>query len=201
MDINENNFNVESLKDMVQGKHTSQTKIQVSVGEYNPTVTRKVGDTWTDSEGVQWEQKEGYAARIESEWRKEVREQLYSFPNCRKESCTCFKPNRFDKKMRTIHGMCFDCVIDMEHKLKLEGKYKEYEKEKMKQNALAWLREAEADKDAIIEEMTRSMTFVTADGDVEKWKNNVNPDELRQKIEEEFLKLKNEILSNFEVDT
>lgn len=199
MDINERNFNPESLKQMLDGKHASQNKIQVSVGDYNPTVTRKVGDTWTDSDGIKWEQKEGYAARVESEWRKEVREQLTSFPNCRKETCTCFKPNRFDQKMRIIHGMCLDCVVDMEHKLRLEGKYKEYEQEKMKQNALAWLKEAEADKDAIIEEMTRTLTFVTADGDVEKWKNKVNPEELRQKIEEEFLKLKTEILSKFEV--
>lgn len=199
MDINERNFNPESLKQMLDGKHSSQNKIQVSVGEYRPTETRKVGDTWTDSDGILWEQKEGYAARVESEWRKEVREQLNSFPNCRKETCTCFKPNRFDQKMRIIHGMCLDCVVDMEHKLRLEGKYKDYEQEKMKQNALAWLKEAEADKDAIIEEMTRTLTFVTADGDVEKWKNKVNPEELRQKIEEEFLKLKTEILSKFEV--
>jgi hypothetical protein len=103
--------------------------------------------------------------------------------------------------MKSIHGMCFDCVIDMEHKLRLQGNYKEYEQEKMKQNALAWLQQAERDKDAVIEELTKTLTFVIADGDVETWKNNTDPEKLKEQIEEEFLKFKNDILSKFEVNT
>lgn len=200
MDLNEKNINAESLKQMLEGKHSSQNKVQVAIGTYNPTITRKVGDTWTDSDGILWEQKEGYAARVESEWRKEVREQLNTFPNCPKETCTCISPTRLDNKMRIYHRMCFDCVIEMEHKLRIQGKYEDYEKEKIKQNALAWLKEAEADKNAIIEEMTKSLSFVSSNGDIETWKNNFDPEEMRQKIEEEFLKLKNQILSNIGVD-
>ena len=49
-------------------------------------------------------------------------------------------PKKIDQKMKRIHGMCFDCVVDMEHKIRLEGKWDEYEKRKVKENALAWLK-------------------------------------------------------------
>jgi hypothetical protein len=39
-----------------------------------------------------------------------------------------------DEKMWNIHKICFDCVIDMEHQLRIEGKYDEYEKRKVKEN-------------------------------------------------------------------
>jgi hypothetical protein len=202
MDINENNFNVESLKDMLQGKHTSQTKIQVGYkSDGEPAPIRSVGERWFDADGFEWEQKQGYAAKLGKEWQQELHKERNTFKNCSKEVCTCEFPNRLDKKMQASHGMCFDCVIEMEHKLRIQGKYKEYEQEKLKQNALAWLKQAEQDKDAVIEELSRSLTFVTSDGDVEKWKNTVDPEELKNKIEEQFLTFKEEILSKFEVDT
>lgn len=198
MEFNEKNINPEVLKQMLKGTHSSQNKIQVTVGDYNPTITRKVGDTWTDSEGVLWEQKEGYTARVESEWRKDVRDQLKSFSNCPKETCTCIAPSRLDEKMRIFHRMCFDCVLKMEHKLKLEGKYKEYERERVKNNVLAWIQEAEKDKNSIIEELAKSLEFVNSNGMVEKWSNNIDPEELRNKIENDFEKLKNDLLSKLE---
>jgi hypothetical protein len=201
MDLNENNINLESLKDMFEGKHTSQTKIQVGyTNEGEMVQTRAVGERWFDADGFEWEQKQGYALKLGKEWQQELHKEKNTFKNCPKEDCTCQFPNRFDKKMQAFHGMCFDCVIEMEHKLKLQGKYKEYEQERIKQNALAWLKQAEQDKDSVIEELTRSLTFVTVDGDVEKWKNTADPEELRNKIEEEFIKFKEEILSKFEVD-
>jgi hypothetical protein len=202
MDLNEKNINVESLKQMVEGNHASQHRIQVGYnGEGGPAPVRAVGERWFDSDGNEWEQKNGFASKLGKEWQQELHSYLNSFRNCPKETCTCEFPNRFDKKMKSIHGMCFDCVIDMEHKLRLQGNYKEYEQEKMKQNALAWLQQAERDKDAVIEELTKTLTFVTADGDVETWKNNTDPEKLKEQIEEEFLKFKNDILSKFEVNT
>jgi hypothetical protein len=128
MDLNESNINVESLKQMLQGKHTTQNKIQVTVGDYAPTVSRKVGEKWTDEDGNEWEQKEGYATKLGKEWQQELRKELSTFSNCPKEVCTCTLPNHLDKKMKAIHNMCFDCVIAMEHKLRIQGKYKEFYK-------------------------------------------------------------------------
>jgi hypothetical protein len=106
--------------------------------------------------------------KLGKEWQQELHQYLNSFPNCQKEVCTCTMPKRIDEKMKTIHGMCFDCVIEMEHKIRLEGKWEEYEKEKVKQNALAWLKEAEKDKNLIAEELSK-VEFANSFGDSEKW--------------------------------
>jgi len=194
------NIKIDSVKDvekLLKGTHESQNKLQFGMAEYAPTVTRQVGDKWVDSEGIQWEQKEGYVARVESEWHKEIREQLNSFPNCRKETCTCIQPKRLDEKMRRIHGMCFDCVIDMEHKLKLEGKWEEYEREKMKNNALAWLEEAEKDKNMMAEELSK-VEFANSFGDMEKWDVQKTKDEILSKLEDEFQKFREDFIQKLE---
>ena len=188
---------IQDVKNILAGTHEYQNKLQFGMAEYAPTVTRKVGDKWVDSEGIEWEQKEGYVARVESEWRKEVREQITSFPNCNKETCTCTQPKRLDEKMRAIHGMCFDCVVKMEHKLRIEGKWEEYERERVKQNALAWLKEAEADKNVIAEELSKA-EFVNSFGDVEKWDTNRTKEELLRTIEEEFKKFREDFISKLE---
>ena len=109
----------------------------------------------------------------------------------------CTLPKRLDEKMRAIHGMCFDCVIEMEHKLKIQGKYKEYEREKMKKNALAWLDEAERDKNLIADELSKA-EFVNSFGDVEKWNVNTTKEELLKKIEDEFQKFREDFIQKLE---
>ena len=197
MELNEKNINVESLKQMLEGRHSSQNKIQVGYTN-DKHEHHDLGERWTDDDGNEWEQKDGYAIKLGKEWQQELHEYLTTFKNCPKETCTCTMPKRLDEKMKSIHGMCFDCVIDMEHKLKIQGKYNEYEKEKVKQNTMAWLEQAEKDKNYVIAELTKSLEFVNSNGMVEKWSNNVDPEELKNKIEEEFERFKQETLSNLE---
>jgi hypothetical protein len=188
----------DDIQKMVKGEHSSQNKIQVSVSDdYKPTITRHVGDKWTDADGNEWEQKDGYALRLGKEWQQELQKELSSFANCPKETCTCDFPNRYDKKMKAIHGMCFDCVIAMEHKLRIQGKYEEYEREKIKSNALAWLAEAEKDKDILADTLSR-LEFTNEFGDVEKWNTNFNKEELLEKITIEFENFKKMILEQLE---
>jgi len=188
----------EDIRKMVKGEHSSQNKIQVTVGdEYKPTITRNVGDKWTDEDGNEWEQKQGYAVKLGKEWQQELHNDLHSFPKCPKETCTCTLPKRNDTKMRAIHGMCFDCVIDMEHKLRITGKFKEYEKEKLKRNAMAWLDEAEKEKEILADTLSR-LEFTNEFGDIEKWNTHVNKEELLDKISQQFEQFKKEFLEKME---
>jgi hypothetical protein len=199
MDLNEKNITPESLKKMLTGTHETQNKIQIGyTGEATPTEIRNIGDKWTDSDGNEWEQRNGYAIKLGKEWQQELREYLNEFKNCPKETCTCTMPKRLDEKMKVIHGMCFDCVLSMEHKLRIEGKFEEYEKQKVKNNVMAWIKEAEKDKDLIIEELTRSLEFVNSNGLVEKWGNNVDPIQMKNKIEADFENLKQDLLKKLE---
>ena len=53
--------NLQRVQDMLDGNF--QTKTQIWMGEEKES-ERKVGDKWTDSDGVQWEQKQGYRSKI-----------------------------------------------------------------------------------------------------------------------------------------
>lgn len=192
---------LEDVKKLLAGEHDSQNKISVGYTENNKEeqITRKVGDKWFDSDGNEWEQKDGYKLKLGKVWQQELHEYLNSFPNCPKETCTCGMPKKIDQKMKKIHGMCFDCVIDMEHKIRLEGKWDEYEKRKVKENALAWLKEAEKDKDVIASELSR-MEFTNDFGDNEKWRTPFNKEEMLQKIENEFAEFRKNFIEQLERD-
>lgn len=191
---------MDDVKQLLKGEHVSQTSVQVGYnGEVEEKITRKVGDRWKDADGNEWEQKEGYSIKLGKEWQQELHTYLNSFPNCPKETCTCTLPKRMDEKMKKIHGMCFDCVIDMEHKIRLEGKWDEYEKQKMKENALAWLEEAERDKNLIAEELSK-LEFANSFGDSEKWNTGVTKEQILQKIEEEFQKFREDFIKKLEND-
>ena len=56
-------------------------------------------------------------------------------------SCGKVMKKRLDDKMWNLYGHCFDCQIKFEHKLRLEGKYEEWEKNKVRENKISFLKE------------------------------------------------------------
>lgn len=189
---------INDVQDLLNGKHESQTNIQVGYsGEVQEHIHRNLGERWFDEDGNEWEQKEGYRIKLGKEWQQELHSYLNKFQNCPKETCTCQIPKNIDEKMRKIHGMCFDCVVTMEHKIRLDGKWDEYEKEKLKQNALAWLKEAERDKNLIAEELSK-LDFVNSFGDVESWETGKRKEEILEKIETEFQKFKENFIGKLD---
>lgn len=192
---------LQDVKKLLAGEHDSQNKVQVGYGgeKSEDNEIRQVGDKWFDADGNEWEQKNGYKIKLGKVWQQELHEYLNTFTNCPKETCTCGMPKRLDEKMRRIHGMCFDCVIDMEHKIRLEGKWDEYENRKVKENAIAWLAEAEKDKNLIADELSR-LEFSNDFGDIEKWKTSINKEELLEKIENEFSEFRKNFIEQLEKD-
>ena len=169
--------NVKAVKEMLEGKHKTQTKKTVSF-EKKEFVKREVGEIWTDEDGQEWTQKKGYKVKLGKLHKH--RHLMKKFPNCRKDVCTCTDPGQADLKMKGYHGMCLDCVVEMEHKLKMEGKYEEYEKKKM-------LFEKDILKGSI------EAQFINEDGSIEKW-GGLNKDEVIDKIERGFEKFKTEYI-------
>lgn len=190
---------VEDVSKMLHGEHESQQKVTVGYSNVDEETlkVKKIGDRWKDSDGNEWEQKDGYTIKLGKDWQQELYQYLHSFPNCRKDTCTCTLPKKIDEKMKKIHGMCLDCVVDMEHKIRLEGKWDEYENAKVKENALSWLKEAEKDKDLIAEELSK-VDFANEFGDSEKWSVPVTKEELLKKIENEFEEFKKNFINNLD---
>lgn len=173
--------NIKAVKEMIAGNHRTQTKNTVAFNDEKQFIKREVGEQWTDDEGNIWEQKKGYKVKLGK--LSELRREINTFPKCPNEVCTCTNPKRNDLKMKSIHGMCFDCVIDMEHQLKIEGKYKEYERQKILDNGKAWLKQAELEKEAL--KVAIKARYINEDGSVEEW-DGVSWEEMEEKIENEF---------------
>ena len=55
--------------------------------------------------------------------------------------CSKTMKKRLDNKFWRIAGHCFDCQVEMENKLRVEGKWKEYEKSKIFENKKAYLKD------------------------------------------------------------
>jgi len=180
--------NIKAVQEMLGGEHKTQTKKTVSF-DNKEVVRREVGETWTDNKGQKWEQRKGYKVKVGK--LSELREELKQFPNC-KDGCESYlDPGQADLKMKAIHGMCLNCVVEMEHNLQLNGEYDGYEKKKLLSNAEAWLKQAEVEKEIL--KTTLKSSFVNEDGSIEEWGGGMTEEELIQKIDDGFEKFK----SNF----
>ena len=63
----------------------------------------------------------------------EVRMPLF----CKK--CKKTMKKKLDNKFWRLFGHCWDCQLDFEHKLRLEGKYDEWATERAKNNQKGWI--------------------------------------------------------------
>jgi len=196
--------NIKAVKQMLDGTHKFQTKkthgFTDAKQKAEKNKRREIGEIWEEKIGntiYQIEQQDGFRVKKpKNSVASEVRSYLNSYPNCKKDCCK-EKKGPADEKMRVIHGMCLDCVIDMEHELKKQGKYDEYEKEKMLANANAWLKKAEDDVEMLKKAYTEAQQYATnADGLLETWDAKMTSEEFENTIEKEFKQFKIDFLNN-----
>lgn len=205
--------NVKAVQQMLEGSHKFQTKKTVGFSDAKTTAKQnerhEIGDVWQETDSVTGithiiEQRDGFRIKKtkNSDVFQDVRDSIRSFPNCRKDVCTCTSTHRLDQKMQKIHGMCFDCTIEMEHELKKSGKYDEYEQQKIRENALAWLASAERDVAMLKQTYTQAAQFVSSgNGDVESWAEKMTPEEFEETVQKQFDKFKENFLNNLNKQT
>jgi hypothetical protein len=201
--------NIKAIQQMLEGNHKFQSKKTIGFSDAKDAARKserhEIGDIWeeTDPAGNIWviEQKDGYRVRKtkNAEVFQEIRDSLRSFPNCRKETCTCLAPKPLDETMRKANGMCFDCTIEMEHDLKKQGKFEEYEKNRIRENALAWLRNAEQDVEMLKQTYTQATDFIlNSEGEKETYAARMTSEEFKEKVEAEFAKFKEDFLKRLD---
>ncbi len=100
--------------------------------------------------------------------------------------CTKTMKKRLDDKMWLLHGHCFNCQVDIEHKLRLEGKFDEWATKKAIKNKQAWITEQREQLIAFKnQEAPEFHNQVSADGhslDKEKW--NIDFNKLKEQADE-----------------
>lgn len=165
---------------------------------------REVGEVWEEVNRITgiksiWEQKQGYRVKRSenADALQEAIQYTKSFPNCPKDKCTCHTPKRLDLKFKIISGMCEDCHLKNETKMKMNGEYEEYEKRVMQANALAFLKDAQEDVKAL-KIMLTDMEYVQEDGSSVKWEM-ASKDAYLEKIDKDFDEYKKLVLETFEL--
>jgi hypothetical protein len=159
---------VERLRNLVQGKYGEKTRS--SVGFTNKQEFYNEGDIW-ESDGRTWTIKDGIKQNITKldKAKKEHNMPLFC-PNCGKLM------KRVDKPYYNVYKYCLNCHAKAEDKLKAEGKYKEHYAEI--NNKIIDSR-VEEFKQYVQEQLSESNdSFVSENGEVEKWVGKLNIDKV-----------------------
>jgi hypothetical protein len=169
---------VQRMRNIITGNTGDRTQV---LGGWEATIEEhKEGDTW-EEDGKKWTIKNGIKQSITKlDKFKHLVSLPLTCPSCKKP----MKANELNKKMYSVHKVCLNCVVDMESKLKLEGKYDEYEKNILNMNKNASLEEFEQALDSWLDEKD---TFVTEQGDIESWQGGDKTQiykQLKEKIQE-----------------
>ena len=136
--------NLQKVQDMLDGKGTGK----IQVGQYSPTdEVRKVGDKWTDSDGNEWEQKEGYRT-------KNTREGQHHSWDIKCSDCDSLIIKPWDKEIYKFNGRCYYCQIDFEAELKGNAaKYKEWKESQQNRIKEDYVKKWEEDNAEFVKEL------------------------------------------------
>jgi len=156
---------VQRMRNIITKNHGDRTGVQIG---YTPEhIEHKEGDVW-EVDGKQWTIKNGLkqtTTKLDG-----IRKRISMPLTCPK--CKQAMTNRLDKVMYPIHNVCFDCTIKHETKLKLEGKFEEYQLNINKQGLVYHLKEMENALLEVLMMTSGGESFITEAGDIEEWKNN-----------------------------
>lgn len=94
---------------------------------------RKEGETWEDVDGRKWTVKNGVKQSVS---KLETAKTPWWCPKCNK-----VMNHKIDDKFWRIRGHCFDCNVKEETEIRRQGKWKEYEEQKLRANFLSEMKD------------------------------------------------------------
>ena len=114
--------------------------------------------------------------------------------------CNKVMKHKNDDKMYRLHSQCFDCQVKFENKLRIEGKYEEWEEKKMLNNQLSYIRDqiesiedwkGEASKPL---EVFDQVGIQDVELQTEKWSQNIDQvEKLSKEALEDLNKIKEDV--------
>jgi len=198
--------NVKAVKEMLSGAHKSQTSKTFGYSE-KTNKKRNIGDTWIETKPngtkIHWEQKDGFRVKKSENSILQQINNIVQMPNtCPKCNSNMYgNEERLNKKFWKINKTCFDCVIVEETKLRAEGKYKDYEREKLYNNAEAFFKDADKEVDVLKAALVDKLKFVqNADGDVEEFDQSESNKKYINYIDTQYNRFKKQTLSELKSD-
>lgn len=151
---------VNRMRNLIQGKYGEKTG--QSVGYSKQEKDYKEGDVW-EADGRTWTIKNGIKQNITKLDKAKKAHMMPIFCPC----CSKKMSVHTDKAYYNIHKKCLNCVIDFEHELKKAGLYEAYEAKIINSDLEGFIEDF---KKFIEAEMAlTNNSFITEQGDVEKW--------------------------------
>jgi len=173
-DFNKNDVN--RLRNIVGGKANESTRTQIGYSKTQHIYEE--GDVWEEN-GKMWTIKDGIRQNVTK--LDKAKETILLPLFCPK--CKNVMNHSYDKQFYLIQKHCFNCQVEFETELKRSGQWEQYQNNIINSDIDGLINSFE---EWINEEMNESNdSFVTEQGDVEKWVGS-NKEKLL-KIKEETL--------------
>jgi len=157
--------NLSIVKDYLDG---NRPFVQVGYTSESDIADRKNGEIWTDVNGKRWIKKNGFKKAINS-----INSSILDVTKqvCKDCSMEIKWGNRYDQIFFNKTGRCQECVAKYESKLRLQGKFEDYEQKKYFSNQLSISRELKTKIDESISyiENNKKISFPNGDGTSDEW--------------------------------
>jgi hypothetical protein len=163
---------VQRMRNIITGN--SGGSVGTQIGYTKQYTDYQEGDVWEDT-GKVWTIKNGIKQTVT---KYDALKRLFVMPISCPHCNNPMKINEYNKKMWSIHKMCFDCVVDMETKIKISGKWDEYEKSMMNINKDAMVNDFEEAVNNFLS--TKNESYINEQGVIESWGGGkINDDEIK----------------------
>lgn len=169
---------VTRMRNLITGKLGDKT--QILSGYEKKTEDHKEGDIWEEF-GRTWTIKYGIKQNIT---KTDKLKRLSIFPLACPKCSKAMKPTNVNRQMYAVQGMCYDCVIDHEHQIRVQGKWADYRSEQLTANKNSSLKDFE---DAVESWYKEKDQFFTEAGQQENWSQGDKKkayEEIKEKIQE-----------------
>jgi len=168
-----NRKDVTRARNLIMGKSGASSETQV--GYKKKRVDYKEGDVWKEN-GKTWTIKDGLKQTISK--LDAIKKEVFVPLCCPK--CGKVMKHHLDISNYKVHKNCHDCVIEYEHKLRIEGKYDDYIKNLRLKNRLSQIDEMEG---MFLDLANQSNTgFVSEQGEVERWVGGIDKEKITKDI-------------------
>lgn len=174
-EVTEGEAAVAGIREKMSGVLKKDQALKVSMYTPEPEPERKEGDVWTDARGRGWRIKDG---KKEAYSVLQDAKRPWFCPQCQK-----VMNSKVDDRMWTLRGKCFDCVVKEETKMRIDGTWEKYEKERILSNQIAFMKDK-------LDELTSWMKNISnpefhfQDGRFERWE--VGVDQIKADIQGEI---------------
>jgi hypothetical protein len=163
-----NKSNISIVRDYLAGVRPI-TQVGYTGKKY---IKRKIGERWTDAKGIEWEQKESGPSRFNRV--AELIRETIGLQKCNKCGADVKWGSKHDRLFFRKTGLCEECLINYETKLRILGIYGDYETYKMASNELGATVDLKSKIKETIKYFMAGDTDVTmlcnSEGFTERWK-------------------------------